>query len=368
MPYALSLRDSRQAGECARILATPLQFAGFDDWSREASESLRSLLGADKTTFAISGRGHLHNRSEVIPQAALREFIERYLVGDKFGFLTRGLALGAFNRELVWAEHRKEILRSAYWNELVRPAKAFDTIGLTARTEENPSGIANLQFYHDQETGPKFGARGLAILRSVYPAFAAGCRSWAALHAYSRHLASLIDTIPAGVVLSRIDGSIIHQNPGIRRMLAADPSHDGLRIVIAECIARFRRVWTSSEATMSSAPPRSTASDHHISGRTYRLSTSFLGRDVIAGAGAIVVVVEPISPSPFPASLLKDRYHLTGREVEVARLLAEGKTNLEIAGALGVSTFTARHHTESVMLKLGVRTRAKIAGILARLT
>jgi DNA-binding CsgD family transcriptional regulator/PAS domain-containing protein len=366
MAHSLSLRDSRQAGECARILAMPFEFADFDDWSREASEGLRRLLGGDKTTFVITGRGQLHNQSQVIPQPAVREYIERYLVGDKFGLLTRSLAFGAFNRELVWGTHRKEILRSSYWHELVRPAKAFDTIGLSA-TVQTAAELANLQFYHDQESGPTFGARGLAILRAVYPAFASGCRSWAALQGYAQQLSSLVDTMPVGVVLARIDGRIVHENASVRRMLASFPPDNPLTSAITESIDRFRRAWSARAPATSPAPPRPTASDYEVFGHTYRLSTSFLGRDVLPGGGAIVVVVEPLGPPPFPAALLAARYKLTHREIEVARLLCEGKTNLEVATALGISAPTARHHTENVMSKLGVSTRGSIAGILARL-
>jgi DNA-binding CsgD family transcriptional regulator/PAS domain-containing protein len=365
MAYTLSLRDSRQAGECARILAAPFEFAGFDEWSSAASESLRVLLGADKTTFAISEGGHLHGRSDVIAPEALREYIDHYLITDKFGILTRGLKLGAGNRALCWGSHRREILRSPYWHDLVRPARAFDTIALCASVDP-AAGVANLQFYHDRETGPTFGPRGLAIARAVFPAFASGCRSWVALQGYAQQLSNFVDTMPVGVVLARIDGRIVHENGGVRRMLASVPEHT-LGRAITDCIDRFRRVWSTRAPAANPAPPRPTASDYQVSGHSYRLSASFLGRDVLAAGGAIVVVVERFGPPPFPMELLKDRYNLTLREIEVARLLAEGETNLEIAAALGVAAATARHHTESVMLKLGVSTRGKIAVVLAAL-
>jgi DNA-binding NarL/FixJ family response regulator len=55
---------------------------------------------------------------------------------------------------------------------------------------------------------------------------------------------------------------------------------------------------------------------------------------------------------------LQDKYGLTQRELEVARLLAQGRTNTAIANTLHISTHTARHHTQRVLGKLGVHSRA----------
>jgi len=59
-------------------------------------------------------------------------------------------------------------------------------------------------------------------------------------------------------------------------------------------------------------------------------------------------------------------YGLTEREVEVARLLAEGRRNIAIASALGISPHTARHHTQRVLAKLGVHSRAEAGAKLRR--
>src|SRR5918997_197761 len=55
---------------------------------------------------------------------------------------------------------------------------------------------------------------------------------------------------------------------------------------------------------------------------------------------------------------LRDRYGLTRRELEVATLLAQGRTNTAIANTLHISPHTARHHTQRVLGKLGVHSRA----------
>jgi len=61
---------------------------------------------------------------------------------------------------------------------------------------------------------------------------------------------------------------------------------------------------------------------------------------------------------------LKERYGLTPRQIAVARLVSEGYSNAEIAQRLDVSYFTARNHTEQIILKLGVPNRAAVGAIL----
>jgi DNA-binding response OmpR family regulator len=61
---------------------------------------------------------------------------------------------------------------------------------------------------------------------------------------------------------------------------------------------------------------------------------------------------------------LKERYGLTDRQIAVARLMAEGCTNAELASRLGLSFFTARNHAEQVMQKLDVANRAAVGQML----
>ena len=60
---------------------------------------------------------------------------------------------------------------------------------------------------------------------------------------------------------------------------------------------------------------------------------------------------EPTSPGP----------RLTGRELEVAELVAEGLTNHSIARRLSIAPRTAEAHVENIRRKLEVHSRAQIA-------
>jgi len=56
---------------------------------------------------------------------------------------------------------------------------------------------------------------------------------------------------------------------------------------------------------------------------------------------------------------------LTLRQAEVALLIAEGRSNPEIAERLGISRFTARNHTEQILARLKVESRWQVARALS---
>ena len=57
---------------------------------------------------------------------------------------------------------------------------------------------------------------------------------------------------------------------------------------------------------------------------------------------------------------------LTGRELEVAELVLDRRTNREIAGELFLSLKTVETHMRNIFHKLGVSSRVEVARTLAR--
>lgn len=97
--------------------------------------------------------------------------------------------------------------------------------------------------------------------------------------------------------------------------------------------------------------------------------------DVVAAAHGVVRGLTVVSPSVLPgAGAARDRIvrreqmaalngdgepHLTDRELEVLRALAEGLGNKQIGARLGISPSTVKYHLQAIFSKLGVRTRSE---------
>ncbi|WP_235498249.1 AAA family ATPase [Frankia sp. R43] len=86
-----------------------------------------------------------------------------------------------------------------------------------------------------------------------------------------------------------------------------------------------------------------------------------VGGSAVAGGSAVV-------GGPAAAELVPDpgEEMLSPREREVARLVAEGLTNRQIAARLVISERTAQNHVQHILTKLGFRARSQIAAWVVR--
>ena len=87
-------------------------------------------------------------------------------------------------------------------------------------------------------------------------------------------------------------------------------------------------------------------------------------QEVLAG-GTYITSLLSVGASAFQNELTPDATKvytdpLTGRQREVLKLVAEGKTAKEIASALNISAKTVEFHKQSIMDELGIRTIAEL--------
>ncbi len=95
--------------------------------------------------------------------------------------------------------------------------------------------------------------------------------------------------------------------------------------------------------------------------RPYRLRGSYIGLDLFGNGSSLLITLEDSASERLSPRELQARFGLSKRESRIAYLLADGRSNAEIAHALFISPNTARTHTQRIRQKLGVHSRAEIA-------
>ena len=80
----------------------------------------------------------------------------------------------------------------------------------------------------------------------------------------------------------------------------------------------------------------------------------------LAEATALLAEAERRRAAGTPAPAPSDLAGLTSRELEVARAIATGMSNAEIADALVISEWTVKTHVASILRKLGLRDRTQV--------
>jgi DNA-binding NarL/FixJ family response regulator len=75
---------------------------------------------------------------------------------------------------------------------------------------------------------------------------------------------------------------------------------------------------------------------------------------------------EPAAQSE-ASTILETKYQMTPRQVEIARMIADGASNREIAQALFFSESMARYETVKIYERLRVKNRAQAAGMIRSL-
>jgi two-component system, NarL family, response regulator DevR len=81
-------------------------------------------------------------------------------------------------------------------------------------------------------------------------------------------------------------------------------------------------------------------------------------------ASAETRVRVPTDPEPDPDRLLLAR--LTPREREILRVVAEGKSTIEVSQELSISALTVQSHVKSILAKLGVHSKIEAVRLVLR--
>ena len=126
--------------------------------------------------------------------------------------------------------------------------------------------------------------------------------------------------------------------------------------------------WRHAEAQLTAGLPRAAATALQAAAVAAEGHAPLLAQiRGLAQRARIPLQAPPASSSqaPHPPSL-PTPYGLTGRELDVLRLLTAGRTNAEIGAELYISPKTASVHVTSILRKLGVSGRVQAAALAER--
>ena len=163
---------------------------------------------------------------------------------------------------------------------------------------------------------------------------------------------SVLDSYGVAFMVLTEDGSRVHMSPSAAEVLVP-PDRDHFW-------QHLRSVLEGVRSQASAGPARALPSWGPIALRhcvtranseVLRVVTFYPRRGASVGAA----IRNVISLRGLP---------LTTRELEIARLIAAGESTKRVAAVLGISCHTARHHTERIFSKLGVKSRAAAAAIV----
>jgi DNA-binding CsgD family transcriptional regulator/tetratricopeptide (TPR) repeat protein len=167
-------------------------------------------------------------------------------------------------------------------------------------------------------------------------------------------LDALIDQFAAEV--DRAEG---HSDP--EHWLGVASRWEQLRMEPRESYAR----WRAAEA-FAAADDRAAA--EVAARRAYELASTIGWAWVRDGVALLARRARLALDLPVPSALTPaERLGLTAREAEVLVLVAEGRTNRQIAEALFISTKTASVHVSNILAKLSVSNRGEAAAAARRL-
>jgi PAS domain S-box-containing protein len=190
---------------------------------------------------------------------------------------------------------------------------------------------------------------------------------------------AIVENSPDGIVILGSELEVLYENPSISRILGYVSGEfigkDTFGVIHPEDMPRVARRLTKMIQNPEDTGSHAQCRVMHKDG-TWRVvdavANNLLHNPTVKG---IIVVIHKISRTyrdelawaeDTTAAEMAKKYHLTESEYRVLSLIAEGKSNPQIAEQLVVSPSTVRFHVTSILRKLDVTSRTAAATIAVR--
>lgn len=346
------------------LLLTPAERAS-EVWRQDVVRSLRLLMEADRAVMMFWQGGTPSIYADALSDDVIQEYMGHFAALDHGMIRRDALGLTVWSRSQLW--DRGALLRSAYFHEFALRHDLQDSVGLSLDIDGTPVHVRAALLYAGAPLSQEILESMLRRLGLLVPVFQTGVGMHLRYQRWLGAVPSMLDRIGEPLLLYSLAGREHHRNITLRRTLEQDPERerilDAVGAVARAVMEHARSNGRSAAAEPLPAPAASRREVQTGMGR-YRVRGCLVGPDTLDAESAVLVSVDRLNPEPPTPESLRDRFGLTAREAQVACFLAQRLTNDEIASALGISSHTARHHTESVLLKLGVTSRRSLRQLL----
>ena len=190
---------------------------------------------------------------------------------------------------------------------------------------------------------------------------------------------AIVENSPDGIVILGSELEVLYENPSISRILGYESGEfigkDTFGVINPEDMPRVARRLTKMIQNPEDTGSHTQCRVMHKDG-TWRVvdavANNLLHNPMVKG---IIVVVHKISRHSLDGrawaeesadSAVAKKYRLTESEYRILTLVAEGKSNPQIAEQLVISPSTVRFHVTSILRKMGVTSRTEVAAIAVR--
>ncbi|GLC23586.1 helix-turn-helix transcriptional regulator [Roseisolibacter agri] len=389
MSLHLTHEDTTHLGAAVEALLAPSVGPDPIPWWTEVEERLRTLFGGANAMITWPEGQRLRYFGRSVDDDAERR-LEALSAADP----ETGLHINFDPGVVAWFEHRRahrievwhesdnfrvmnamgiDGQRGLFYNEGLLPAGFKDCSGTTTTVR---GGEMFLTLGYDRRGHGRFGGPTDAeVLRMLLPAIRTAHHALSSFGPRQAALLATIDAVRDALLIVGPDRRELHRNVALREALAGEPARDDV-VGAMHTMAHDLRALRRSAAAAAGALRPSLAVITPLARYTLRATYASALLWGVEGAVQVSLEIDATAPTTLvapsagtsvrdavPAAALQ-ALGLTTREAEVAQLLARRLRNAELAAALGVSAHTARHHTERVMAKLGVKRRSEVAATL----
>lgn len=363
MTVTLGSRDISQLQKTLEAILTPAASPSPEEWGKAVMLEVSRLLRADQALFALplDTTVHITGIGERTAEAARQYESDYWRTDFLLGQRRKQLGLEVHHQSQLYKDG--ETKHDVLFNEWCIPNKLLDTLGMAVEIPGAPIP-AGVNVYHDGGSKP-FGERGQTLMHLLLPAFKASVRSFGELARAKESLSEMIDKMANGACVIGDSGEILHSNSALERLYEAEVDKMPLRSAISRIGSNIRAV--SRNATNANTGYGSMIERITTKSNTYEIRGTRLPLPGIFPTAVAFIVVEAAQRRGDVLITMKEKFHLTQREIEVAVLLSKRLRAAEVASRLGISTHTVRHHTEKIFQKTGVSSRHVIADLFERL-